>query len=75
MLWSIEVLNEFIFLISSISSIHPHPYNASPRRSHHQQRGMKGHTAQTMQPQHHVEIEELPDDYDEGAASYNPQQK
>lgn len=50
----------FTFLSCSISSIHPHPYNSTSRRGH---RSMKGKSQ--PQPTHHVQIEELPPDYDE----------
>lgn len=51
-----------------IYSIHPHPYNnVSPqsRRHHRQMKDRSQHVASN----HHVQIEELPDDYDEGAPS------
>jgi len=45
---------------ANTSSIHPHPYSSSSRRQH---RHLKGRHQST--PQHHVQIEELPADYDD----------
>lgn len=69
----LRILAMWIFKIDFvlfICSIHPHPYNnASPqsRRAHSRQMKDRSHTA--SHPQHHVQIEELPDDYEEVAAS------
>lgn len=60
--------NYVIVLLLNFCSIHPHPYNnASPqmRRTHHRQ--MKDRSQHVNNHQHHVQIEELPDDYDDGA--------
>lgn len=53
-------------LYCSIFSIHPHPYNSTARRGH---RSMKGKSQ--PQPTHHVQIEELPPDYDEDEGNLN----
>lgn len=71
--YDIEIGNDFsIKNYFYFCSIHPHPYSVSPSgRRHH--RSMKG---KSTQPNHqsYVQIEELPDDYDEGATS-NAQRK
>lgn len=62
----------YLYFVLFCFSIHPHPYNnASPqmRRTHHRQMKDRSHqhtnNYQQQQPQHHVQIEELPDDYDD----------
>lgn len=55
-------------------SIHPHPYNVSPQSRRNHSRQMRDHRTQQHihqqpQPQHHVQIEEIEDDYEEATPS------